>query len=379
MVQADICKPGDLSETDIAVWRALANGPLASPMLQPEFAAMVADVRPDVRVAVFRKGQARPGFLAYHKRPGRLARSLAAPFSDVQALVSDDEFALTGEEALKKAGIRAFQFDALLDPFNLFAAAPAETHEAHVIAPGKDVAAFLEQQRAAHAKRFKNHRRLARQMERECGSVSLVAPDTDPDALTQLLGWKSAQYRNSGKHDVLAADWVQALMRRIHATQHGPVRGLMVSLRVDDRLVAGLFGVRSETVFNPWIAAYDPAFAPWSPGQQVLHELIATLPALGLERCNIGADHDHYKKYYAAEAVPVKSALIAAPGRDARITRVRSALWTAAEMSPAGRLTEKIHRRFNQISAVELQTGSRLTGLFRAVTHRPDPTARQAP
>lgn len=370
MIHADTYDVDALSSADLADWRALAQGPFASPLLQPEFAGLVAQVRDDVRVSVFRKGQERPGFLAYHKRPARLARSLAAPFSDVQALVCAPDFMATGPETLKAAGLRAFQFDALLDPFGVFGSAPGDVHEAHVIVPGPDVDAFLEQQRSLHAKRFKNHRRLARQMERDCGTVSFTAPDMDGDALTSLLGWKQAQYNMTGRHDVLSADWVQKLMRLTHDTTSGGVRGLFVSLRVKGRIVAGLFGVRSDTVFNPWIAAYDPAYAAWSPGQQVLHELIAAMPSLGLERCDIGADHDHYKKYYAAEALPVKSALITAPGRDLGITRARSLLWSAAEHTPAAALALKIRRRLNQISAVELDTGTRVSGFVRAVTHR---------
>lgn len=375
MIHADTYGVDALSCADLADWRALAQGPFASPLLQPEFAGLVAQVRDDVRVSVFRKGQERPGFLAYHKRPGRLARSLAAPFGDVQALVSAPGFMATGPEALKAAGLRAFQFDALLDPYGVFGSADGDVHDAHVIAPGPDADAFLEQQRALHAKRFKNHRRLARQMERDCGPARFTAPDRDDEALTQLMGWKQAQFRQTGRHDVLAADWVQALMRLTHETTRGGVRGLLVSLRVNDRIVAGLFGVRSDTVFNPWIAAYDPAYAAWSPGQQVLHELIAAMPALGLERCDIGADHDHYKKYYAADALPVKSTLVTAPGRDLGITRVRSLLWSAARYTPAAPLASKIHRRLNQISAVELDTGHRISGLVRAVTRRTRPAA----
>lgn len=375
MIHVDTYGVDALSSADLADWRTLAQGPFASPLLQPEFAGLVAQVRDDVRVSIFRKGQERPGFLAYHKRPGRLARSLAAPFSDVQALVSAPDFMATGPEALKAAGLRAFQFDALLDPFGVFGSAPGEIHAAHVIVPGPDVDAFLEQQRTLHAKRFKNHRRLARQMERDCGTVSFTAPDMDGEALSCLLGWKQAQYRQTGRHDVLAADWVQKLMRLAHATTTGGARGLFVSLRVKGRIVAGLFGVRSDTVFNPWIAAYDPAYAAWSPGQQVMHELIAAMPSLGLERCDTGADHDHYKKYYAADTMPVQSALIAAPGRDARITRARAIVWEAADLTPVGNITSRIRRRLNQISAVELDTAHRISGLVRVFTHRAEPIA----
>lgn len=375
MVQAEILSPDALRASDRATWRSLATGPFASPLLQPEFADLAASVRDDVRVAVFRKGQNTPGFLAFHLRPGRMARSLAAPFGDVQALVCAPDFFATGEEALKAAGIRAFQFDNLVDPFGLFATKSGDASEAYTIAPGPDAAAFLESQRALHPKRFKNHRRLGHQLERECGPVSLVLADRDETALATLLGWKQAQYRASGRHDVLAAPWVQGFMRQTHARQDGPLQGLLFSLRAKGEIIAGLFGVRSDTVFNPWIAAYDPAYRTWSPGQQVLHELVAAMPELGLERCDIGADHDHYKKYYAADTMPVHSALIAAPGRDARITRARAIVWEAADLTPVGNITSRIRRRLNQISAVELDTAHRISGLVRAFTHRAEPIA----
>lgn len=373
MMQADVFSIDALTASDRAEWQRLAQGVFASPLLQPGFAELVASERDDVRIAAIRKGTDQTAFLAYHLRPGRLARSLAAPFSDLQALVSAPDFPITGEETLKAANIRAFQFDALLDPYHLFSPVDAPVADAHVIAPGPDAAVFLEQQRAAHAKRFKNHRRLANQLEREKGEISVIAGDADTDALERLFRWKRDQYAVTGRHDVLAAAWVKRFMRRVHEKRDGQVQGLFVSLRAKGEIIAGLFGVRSDTVFNPWIAAYDPAFSAWSPGQQVLHELVALMPQLGLERCDIGADHDHYKKYYASGSQPVRSALISAPGRDTALTKARSFFWESAEQMPGARLATRLHRRFNQISAVELHTGKRISGLVRAVTQRRTP------
>src|SRR3569833_465525 len=117
--------------------------------------------------------------------------------------------------------------------------------------------AHMEAMRALSPKKFKNRRRLDHKLEREHGEVSLIAPDRDGAAFEQILTWKREQLKRSGLHDLLRPTWVQGLMRQQFATTHGPLQGLMITLRAGGRLVAGHFGVRTSTGFHPWIASVD--------------------------------------------------------------------------------------------------------------------------
>lgn len=370
MTRCVVLHPADLASTTRAAWLSLLErAEYGSPLLNPDFAKTVGRVRNDTRIATYHKAGRLVAVLAFHARPGGLARPLAAPFSDLHALVCAPEFDLDLSAALSLAGVRAFRFDALLDGDNRTGCAEADDL-VHAVVLDSDIDSFLEARRAANPKRFKNHRRLARQMEREVGALVFTAPETDRDAFDQLLGWKKAQFARTGRHDVLQPRWASELMDLVFAGGVGEAQGLMVSLRAGDQLVAGLFGVRTGEFFNPWIAAYDPAFAAWSPGQVILHNFIEAMPALGLTRCDLGAGHDHYKKYYANAAWPVKTGLVSAPGSALRETALRTALWSLGEHSfPAlARKTASARRRADQIAAAELDLGGRLGGALRALT-----------
>src|ERR1700761_3089936 len=90
-LEAEIVHPAELSRVDIAAWRRLqaAEPAFGSPLLGPDFAQAVGAVRPDARVAVYRRAGHAIGFLAHHRRPGGFARPIGAPFCDYHALVSD--------------------------------------------------------------------------------------------------------------------------------------------------------------------------------------------------------------------------------------------------------------------------------------------------
>ena len=60
-----------------------------------------------------------------------------------------------------------------------------------------------------------------RQLARAQGPVRFEEATPDQAVLHRLLGWKSAQYRRTGKRDVFANSWVRAVRR---ASAHGPVR-----------------------------------------------------------------------------------------------------------------------------------------------------------
>lgn len=370
MYSCAVVHPGEIDAETRRDWHFLTAHPdYQSALLHPDFARAVGQVREDTRAALFRRDGRLEAVLAFHARPGGLARPLAAPFSDVQAFVCAPGCTLSGAEALQLARLRAFRFDALVDPRGRFGGVSSRDH-VHAIVPGPDIGAFLEGLRAANPKRFKNHRRLARQMERERGVLDFCADDHDPRVFDQLFAWKHAQFARTGKHDVLRPAWAGKLMTSLFNGGIGDAKGLLVSLKAGGKLVAALYGVRAGDRYNPWVAAYDPDCAPWSPGQTILHLLVEAMPQLGLKRCDLGTGHDHYKKYYSNAAISVSAGLETAPGAARRATGWRNALWSAGERFPVAALarrTVSAHRRLDQIAAADLDFTGRLTGTLRAV------------
>ena len=363
MLQVDIRAPDALLPEELSVWRAFQAGSpaFASPLLSPEFACMVARVRDDVCVAVFRDGTGIVGVFAHHRRPAAfgdaLGRGLGGPWSDEQALLTGPK-GLDWREALGGARLRACRFTGLIDPYGIFDGAAQDGEGSYAIAFEGKAADYLEGLRAASPKRFKNLRRLDAKLERERGAVELRAPDHDPEALAQLVAWKRDQFHRTGVHDVLGPAWSRALIDEAFAKRTGAVTGQLVTLRVDGKVVAGHFGLRSPTIYHPWIAAFDPDFAAYSPGIVLLSRAIATMPGLGLTRYELSGGCGHYKAAFASEETPLREGLLEVrPSARARMRR------------PV--ILERVRRRFDRIVETELTFGGRLSGVAGALHDLP--------
>ena len=360
-IEVDTRHPGQLTEADLAAWRAIqaANPVFANPLFGPEFAVVVGQARPDARVAVFRKDGRPVAFLAYHARPGGFARPIGAPFSDYQGLVSAPDFEFTGPEALAWAGLGALRFTGLVDPVDRFGAEPA-AHSAYAIHLDETPEAYLEAVRAASPKKFKNYRRLEHRMA-EQGEIRFGAGDRSPEAFDQVMAWKSEQFRDSGLQDVLRPAWVKQMMRDLFASDHG----LMCSLYVGDTLVSAHFGIRVGEIFHPWIASTNPAFDAYSPGQAFLGHAVRAMPGLGLTTYDLGPGHDHYKRPFANVERAIGGGLVAANTNTGRVQRARDGLWGVGGLGRIGPV-DKVRRRLDHIATVDPTLSGRVSGLMEA-------------
>ena len=372
MLNAEIIRPDALSREDRAVWQVLrADIPVfASPLLGPDFAQAVGDVRRDTAVAVFRRDGKAVGFLAHHRRPNGLARPIGSPFSDYHALIAGP--GLDGAEALRLAGLKEYRFAALIDPHGAFAAGKTSADEGHSIvmaAPDRPVIAqagadYLEVLRAGSPKRFKNVRRLDHKLDREAGPLALRAPDQDPATFEAMFAWKREQFARTGLHDVFAPAWTRRLMRALFERREGPLQGLMITMTADARPAVCHFGVREGEHFHPWIAAQDPALGAYSPGQTFLWRAIEAMPAMGLRVYDLAAGHDHYKTPFCSHTTPLsEGALRVAPG-------LESGAWRLAESALGAQGVGRLRRRMDQIASVELTLAGRVKGLVHAVAAR---------
>lgn len=366
MLQADIIRPRDLCAQDRSDWAAFRSATPAfrSPLLSSEFAQAVGAVRDDAAVAVFRRAGRTLGFLAHHRRPAGLARPIGASWSDYHALVSAPDAKIDGAEALRAAGLSAFRFGGLVDPYGTFAHGESQPHDTYLIAVSGSGEDYWETLRAASPKRFKNIRRLEHKLAREVGEVTLAGPDADQAAFDQLLDWKSEQFRRTGLHDVLAVDWSRRLMQSLFEVREGSLQGLLITLRVAGRPVAAHFGVRMGGDYHPWIAAYDPALSAYSPGLTFLSEAVRAMPALGLTSYDLSAGSDHYKRPFASDQGAVHEGVMRT--RDAPLRRSLGRLTDALGTGPAGTL-RRVGRRIDHIAAAELSLAGRVQGLAAAL------------
>lgn len=368
MLEAQTLHPKELCDADVRLWRqfALAHADFSSPLLGPDFAQAAGAIRDDARVAVLRQDGRTVAFLAHHRRPGGMARPIAAPLSDYHGIVSDPAVTLTAAQVLEAAGLSAYRFTGLIDPHGLFAGQVTREQEAHVVHLESSADAYLEALRAASPKKMKNYRRLAHKLDREVGELRIAAPDDSQAAYDTLIAWKRDQLRRTGTHDFLGPDWVRALFQSLFERRDGGFQGLMVNLYAGDRLVAGHFGVRLDGVYHPWLASADPDLPAYSLGQVFLMQAIAEMPRLGLVTYDLGPGHDHYKKAYALLQRPIGEGLAVAGNRAGEAQRGWEGVWTLAGANGHG-MAARLRRRLDVIATTELTFAGRARGFAVAI------------
>lgn len=372
MLQVETLHPNHLSAANAALWRSLvaAQPALGNPLLGPDFAQAVGKVREDARVAIVRKEGEVAGFLAYHRRPGGVARPIGSPLADYHGLISRPDAGLKIEDVLRAAGISVLRYTGLVDPNGTFGGPHDAEHTAYLIdLRGTTAEDYLEAVRAESPKKIKNYRRLDNKLDREVGPVRLVAADVSREAFNQLIDWKREQLARTGLHDFLRADWTRELLADLFQRRDSDFRGLMINLYAGDELVGGHFGIRQGDVYHPWIASTNPALAPWSPGQIFFLRAIGAMPELGLTRYDLGPGHDHYKRTYARDMVTIQEGGATAATFGGRVAHSVESVWTLAGAHGAGPVG-KLRRRMDAIATTELSMTGRVRDFVEAVASR---------
>ncbi len=123
------------------------------------------------------------------------------------------------------------------------------------------------------------------------------------------------------------------LDRMVH-TSTDTFGGLLSVLYAGDQIAAVHMGMRSDTVWHYWFAAYNHDLQRYSPGLIILMEMIKAAPALGIRNMTLGQGDEAYKLRFATGSTQLASGSV-----DCRLTRrltnaIGYAARTAAHRSP---------------------------------------------
>jgi len=364
-----VLNPSDLTPDQIRAWLALcdAHEDYVSPLLSPEFARLAAIGRDDARVAMISDEAGLACAFAFYQRPLGQAWPIGAPFCDYTALVVRQDADLTLPDILDLSGVSSFTTRTLLDPWDKFTHHRHDPVETQVIRLGTTKpSVYLETQRQAFPKRFKNFRRLDSRLKRTGHTVELRWGPMDAATREQLFSIKSDQFRQNGLVDILNASRSRPIL---DATAASP-GGFQISLWSGDKLMSGHFGLRQGGVFHPWIAGYDPEFAEYSPGNLMLMRAVAAMPEMGLETYDLAEGHDHYKKYYTNSCRKVWSAEVTAPGAMGGLFAAGHGLWAMAGGRSATGPISRLRRRLDHSGMCEARLTARLADLGNAIRIR---------
>ncbi|OON82340.1 GNAT family N-acetyltransferase [Streptomyces tsukubensis] len=307
-----VLRPGELTAADRASWAAMQakghlNGSpeLGNPFLSPEFALAVGRCRRGVRIGVVSEDGQPAGYLPFQRTAGGVGRAIGLGVSDCQGLVHRPGLDWDARELLRGCGLAVWEFDHLTGgqgPFEEFA---THSFDSPVMDVDEGYEAYLTELRSRSPKFTRTTLAKERKLARDRGEVRYVHDERDPEALRTLIGWKSAQYRRTGRSDRFSHPWIAALVEQLFHTAADGAGGLLSVLYAGDRPVAAHFGLRSERVLACWFPAYDPEYAKYSPGL-ILHLRMAEGAAAdGTHHLDLGRGRKEYKDSLKTRDIPV--------------------------------------------------------------------------
>lgn len=295
-MRVTLALPRELGHNEVSRWRALQESSSAfdNPFLSPEFTITVGELRDAVQVAVLHDGPDIVGFFPFERHPMGIGKPVAAGLTDAQGLVHAKDLEIDARRLIKECGLSVYEFDHLVSGQPLL----SDRHERYA-SPIIDLREGYERYTATlkehSGKTYKSTLAKSRKLQREAGTMRHDYAITDLGPLHTLLGWKTDQYRRTGRTDRFAHRWIVELVERLLATQTESFAGVLDMVYVDDQPVAGHFGVRTRTTLAGWFPAYDTRFAKYSPG--LIHHLAMAeqAAASGIQVIDMGRGDKEYK------------------------------------------------------------------------------------
>ncbi len=357
----------EMSETDWAAWAQIRadNTALKSPYLHPEYTKLLAELRPDVSVICRYDEDGTPvAFLPIQGQ--RFARPVGAPMSDYHGIITRDD-TLTYDDLLADAGVGAFHYSCAIDPSRL--RAPEILTKSVTSAIDIDITpdAWRAERDGSYRRHLKSNRRRTRKAEDAVGTPRVELFSRDIDVYRTLIEWKRKKFSETGKYDVLSAEWTQALIQNLwERGQTSDLRCDMHALYFGDSLAAIDLGLSDGKIFHSWMVAYNDELSEYGPGIQLLEGLINATEETGYKRIDMGEGLDGYKRHYASASCDVVSGFVPLTGAAGRLSRI----YAATERWGVGRLKDapgKLRRRYSQIAACEDDFSGRTRHMLAAI------------
>jgi CelD/BcsL family acetyltransferase involved in cellulose biosynthesis len=333
-----VAAPLELSGAELERWRELqaSNPALASPFFCPEFTLLVGRARGDVRVGVLEQGGSIAGFFPFQRDVLGGGRPAGWGLSDHQGLVAAPDTRVDPHALLRACGLRTWEFDHLDARQATFAAHASRLQASPYLDLSDGFDAYAAGRRRAGVGELRNTERKLRKLARAHGPVTFDAHVAGRAELTLLLAWKAAQYARTGAADLLARRWMRQVIEEAHATSAPGFSGVLSVLRVDGRPVAAHLGLRSSRVWHWWLPAYDPAFAPYSPGLLLLLCAAREAQALGVTTIDLGKGDARYKSSLMSGALTVAEGSVERTSVAAAWSRLRRGTRSLARRSGLG-------------------------------------------
>lgn len=330
------CAPfSQLTAHQLDVWTQFCNRDPErdSPFLRPEFVAVTAGVRDDVRVGIV-SGAGEPVAFFPFQTNGGCAQAVAGRLSECHGAIAGDDVDWSPRQMLAACNISSWHFDHLPGGQRAFGEFSWGTKPS----PYVDLSEGFQNYRDVLKKSgssLSQVERKARKLEREVGPLRFEPHSEDPAVFEALVRWKTAQHQRTNVLEIMQHDWVRNLLLSIRNCDSPGFAGRFSALYAGDELVAVHLGLRSRSILHMWFPAYNVDFEKYSPGLVLLLRLFETCEDWGLSRVEFGPGEERYKQNFKtgdhdiAEGMVSQNRMESAlrAGWYATKTKIRSSRW----------------------------------------------------
>lgn len=308
-MQVDICRPCELSPTEVAKWHEFqqADESLQNPFLSVEFARAVDLSRSDARVAVVVDGGHVVAFMPLSISRGLIARPIAPGFCDLQAIIHDPRWEANLLDIFRCSKLNAYIFN-----HHVGAQVPALprvlSSPSWLIDLSEGLVQYFDWMDNHHRKTIARVRRNLRILERDIGLLEFRFDTASPSDLQAVMRLKADQCRRLGWRNIAAIPWVCKLVDHLLSTRTPWLTGTTSTLVADGSIVSAEFSLRSTTVYSEWLMAYDRAFKTREPGLVRLYKLIEALSGSAIRHIDLGKGDEEYKQHFSNGTIDVAEA-----------------------------------------------------------------------
>ena len=378
-MNCELLRYDQVSDVVLQRWEMFrqGSGPYKSPFFSPEFTRHVSEVRDDIRVLVFGDGED-VDLIWPLQVQGRSADPVGAPFCDYHGPVMRPGWSGDLQKILRKSGLSTVRLTGVYDPDNRLHEYASEFDGAYVTDLSQGAQAVFDFQQEHFPKHAKKMRRLGRKVEREIGELTFRFDDRDQAMWDELIAWKRQQYRDTGRHDVLAPEWIRQLLKNLWASEEPTCRGFLHTLRHGDKFIAGEFNLACRSTLHGWVPAYHSEYASYTPGFLIQNEILKEAEVRGFVHYDLGVSAGHYKKYYSSYQIPVVGGTIRSGSLVSQIGGAGEFAWTKIETSgipKVSALAGQVRRRYRIIRSSETSMSGRMKGVMAAVKSAVKPPA----
>ncbi|RCS57063.1 GNAT family N-acetyltransferase [Parvibium lacunae] len=344
----DTLSARELDPSLLQQWQALLGSrPCYNrPYYQPAWYQLLATLRPDTRLTLAYAENTLCGLWPHQAQHHHFNPGLAAPLDDYQGPIYSPHTHIDPAQWLAASGKRYWRFRHVPAAFQEFQAHRwQDTYTQWMDLEGgynAYCARLSSAYNGAKARIIKDAETQERKIRRAYEHVEFQFDNRDPSDFQHMLAGKSRQYLETlgPGHDIFAVPWIREVFERLfHTTADAPFRGYFGSLKVDGQLIAGSFGIAAGGVLQFNLLWYEPEFARYSPGTQLLHGCALAAASHGFHTLELGGGDYDYKARFRTHTMPTFSGAVSRPAALAQAHhRLLKARWAIRDSAWVKRL-----------------------------------------